>query len=184
VTGAAGGIGHASAVRFAAEGASVVICDLESQREAAEETVAMIEAEGGRAMFVAADVTVDADQKRLVDPVVSAFGRLDFAHNDAGLGPVATLEETTEEAWDSCIAVNMKGVFLGMKHQVAQMRKQGSGAQSSIRRRPQVCLRRRGSPHTSRASSGSWVSRRLQRSRWAMQTSASTASVWRRIPRR
>jgi NAD(P)-dependent dehydrogenase (short-subunit alcohol dehydrogenase family) len=127
VTGGAGGIGRATAVCFGKEGASVVVTDLESQREAGEETVRLIEEAGGRAVFVAADVASDEDQRRLVEECVSAFGRLDFAFNNAGIDVMASLEETTVEDWNRCIAVNLTGVFLGMKHQLARMREQGEG---------------------------------------------------------
>jgi NAD(P)-dependent dehydrogenase (short-subunit alcohol dehydrogenase family) len=128
VTGAAGGLGRASAVRLAEEGASVVVSDLESQRAGGEQTVALVEQAGGRAVFAAVDVTSEADQRRLVAECVSAFGRLDFAHNNAGVDLQATVEDTTVDEWDATLAVNLKGVWLGMKHQLPQMRKQGGGA--------------------------------------------------------
>ncbi len=128
VTGAAGGIGRATALTFAHEGAAVVVNDLESRREDAEETVRQIEEAGGRARFVAGDVTSAADQARLVAETVAAFGRLDFAHNNAGVELQATVEETEEDGWDRMLDVNLKGVWLGMKHQLPQMRAQGGGA--------------------------------------------------------
>jgi NAD(P)-dependent dehydrogenase (short-subunit alcohol dehydrogenase family) len=128
VTGAAGGLGRASALRLSEEGASVVVSDLDSQRSGGEETVALVEQAGGRAVFVPADVTSEDDQRRLVAECVSAFGRLDFAHNNAGVDLQATVEETTVEQWDATLGVNLKGVWLGMKHQLAQMRQQGAGA--------------------------------------------------------
>jgi len=128
VTGAASGIGRATAIRFAAEGASVIVNDLESQREMGEETVRAIAQDGGRALFVAADVADEADQQRLTQECVSAFGRLDFAHNNAGAEVRATIEETLLEDWQRVIDVNMRGTWLGMKYQLAQMRKQGSGS--------------------------------------------------------
>jgi NAD(P)-dependent dehydrogenase (short-subunit alcohol dehydrogenase family) len=128
VTGAAGGMGRATAVRFAAEGASVLVTDLESQRANGEETVRLIEEAGGRAIFVAADVVEEDDQRRLVEECVSTFGRLDFAHNNAGVDHQGSVEETTIEDWTRVMDVNLKGVWLGMKHQLAQMRRQGSGS--------------------------------------------------------
>ncbi len=128
VTGAAGGIGRATAVAFAREGAAVAVNDLEARRADGEETVRLIEEAGGRAVFVAADVTSSADQARLVTEAVAAFGRLDFAHNNAGVELQATVEETEEDGWDQMLNVNLKGVWLGMKHQLPQMRAQGGGA--------------------------------------------------------
>jgi NAD(P)-dependent dehydrogenase (short-subunit alcohol dehydrogenase family) len=128
VTGAAGGMGRASAVCFATEGASVLVTDLESQRAGGEETVRLIEDAGGRAFFVPADVASEDDQRRLVRECVSAYGRLDFAHNNAGVDHQGTVEETTVEDWRRVMDVNLKGVWLGMKHQLAQMRAQGGGS--------------------------------------------------------
>jgi NAD(P)-dependent dehydrogenase (short-subunit alcohol dehydrogenase family) len=128
VTGAAGGLGRESAVLFAAEGASVLVTDLESQREGGEETVALVEQAGGRAIFLAGDVTDEDHQRRLVSECVSTFGQLDFAHNNAGVDLQARVEDTTVEQWDRTLDINLKGVWLGMKHQLAQMRKQESGS--------------------------------------------------------
>lgn len=128
VTGAAGGMGRASAIRCAAEGARVVITDLESQRAGAEETVRQVVAAGGQAVFVAADVTREDDHRRLVDACVSGFGGLDFAHNNAGVDHQGTVEDTTVADFDRVIDVNLKGVWLGMKHQLPQMRRQGRGS--------------------------------------------------------
>jgi NAD(P)-dependent dehydrogenase (short-subunit alcohol dehydrogenase family) len=96
VTGAAGGIGRASAIAFAAAGAAVVVSDLQQQREGAEETVALIAREGGEAAFVACDVSVPAECQALVDATVQAYGRLDFAHNNAGIDHSAPLAQTED----------------------------------------------------------------------------------------
>jgi NAD(P)-dependent dehydrogenase (short-subunit alcohol dehydrogenase family) len=128
VTGAASGIGRATAICFAQEGASVVVNDLESRLADGQETVRLIEQAGGRAIFVGGDVASEDDQRRLVEECVSAFGRLDFAHNNAGVDLYASLEEMTVEDWNRVIDVNLKGVWLGMKHQLSQMRKQGGGS--------------------------------------------------------
>jgi NAD(P)-dependent dehydrogenase (short-subunit alcohol dehydrogenase family) len=128
VTGAAGGIGRATARAFAREGAAVVVNDLEARRADGEETVRLIEQDGGRATFVAGDVTRAADHEALVAAVVDAHGRLDFAHNNAGVELQAILTETTEEEWNRVIDVNLKGVWLGLKAQIPQMTAQGGGA--------------------------------------------------------
>ena len=128
VTGAAGGMGRASAVRFAAEGAAVLVTDREAQRAGGEETVRAIAADGGRAIFVAADVRSEEDQRMLVETCVASFGRLDFAHNNAGTSYQGSVEETPVEAWDQVRDVNLKGVWLGMRQQLARMREQGGGA--------------------------------------------------------
>jgi NAD(P)-dependent dehydrogenase (short-subunit alcohol dehydrogenase family) len=128
VTGAASGIGRACAIRFAQEGAAVVVADLERARSGGEETVAAIAAEGGQASFVACDVASPADHVALIRHVVDRHGRLDFAHNNAGIGVHRLLHETEDEDFDRVIAVNLRGTFLGMKHQIRQMLKDGGGA--------------------------------------------------------
>ena len=128
VTGAASGIGRACAIRFAQEGAAVIVADLERAREGGEETVRAIEQAGGRAEFAVCDVASAADNEALVARVVERFGRLDFAHNNAGIGVHAPLHETTDEDFDATIAVNLRGTFLGMKHQIRQMLSDGGGA--------------------------------------------------------
>jgi len=121
VTGAASGIGRACAIRFAREGAAVLVADLEEARQRGEQTVGEIVEEGGEAEFFAADVSRSADNEALVERVVERFGRLDFAHNNAGIGVHRLLHETPEEDFDRVIAVNLRGTFLGMKHQIAAM---------------------------------------------------------------
>lgn len=128
VTGAASGIGRACAIRFGREGASVVVADLESSRQGGEETVRAITEAGGGAEFFPCDVSSAADNEALVAKVVERFGRLDFAHNNAGIGVHRLLHETPDEDFDRVIAVNLRGTFLGMKHQIAQMLEQGGGA--------------------------------------------------------
>ena len=129
VTGAASGIGRACAIRFGAEGASVVVSDLESSREAGEETVrAVADAGGTAAEFFPCDVSQAGDNRALVAHVVERYGRLDFAHNNAGIGVHERFHETSDEDFDRVIAVNLRGTFLGMKHQIAQMLSGGGGA--------------------------------------------------------
>jgi NAD(P)-dependent dehydrogenase (short-subunit alcohol dehydrogenase family) len=128
VTGAAGGIGRASSEAFGRAGATVLVCDLLSMREEAEQTIALIENAGGQARFEPCDVTSAADCERAVATVLREFGRLDFAHNNAGIGLVADFVETSEADFDRCVAINLKGVWLGMKYQIAQMLTSGGGA--------------------------------------------------------
>src|SRR3954468_13691507 len=96
VTGAAGGIGRAAAITFAREGAGVVVCDVEAQRANGEETVRLVEEAGGRGIFVAADVTSNDDQVRLVEACVAEFGRLDFAYNNAGIPVDGNVDDVEE----------------------------------------------------------------------------------------
>jgi NAD(P)-dependent dehydrogenase (short-subunit alcohol dehydrogenase family) len=128
ITGAAGGIGRATAIAFAREGARVVVNDLESRRADAEETVRQAEEAGGRATFVPGDVARAADNEALVAATVDAYGRLDFAFNNAGVEHQATLVETDEDAWDRIMDVNLKGVWLGLRAQIPVMIEQGGGA--------------------------------------------------------
>jgi NAD(P)-dependent dehydrogenase (short-subunit alcohol dehydrogenase family) len=128
VTGAAGGIGRATALALAREGAAVVVNDLESRRADGEETVGLIEELGARALFAAGDVSSAADNERLVAETVRTFGSLDFAHNNAGVELQASITDTTEADFDRVMNVNLKGVWLGMKYQIPQMVTQGGGA--------------------------------------------------------
>ena len=128
VTGAASGIGRACAIRFGREGASVIVSDLESSREGGEETVRTIRDAGGEAEFFPCDVSQSGDSEALVARVVERYGKLDFAHNNAGIGVHAPLHETSDEDFDRVIAVNLRGTFLGMKFQIRQMLSAGGGA--------------------------------------------------------
>src|SRR4051812_21088622 len=128
VTGAASGIGRACAIRFAAEGAKVVVADLERARAGGGGTVEAIRGAGGEAEFVACDVSRSADCAAAVGAVVDRFGRLDYAHNNAGIGVHKLLHETDDEDFDRVIAVNLRGTFLGMKHQIRRMLQDGGGA--------------------------------------------------------
>jgi NAD(P)-dependent dehydrogenase (short-subunit alcohol dehydrogenase family) len=129
VTGAAGGIGRATAVALAREGAAgILVCDLRSRRDDGRQTVRLIEQEGGHAEFLAGDVSVGADCQAAVARTREAFGRLDFAHNNAGVELQDTICGTSEEDFDRVIAVNLKGVWLGMKHQIPAMLEHGGGS--------------------------------------------------------
>lgn len=128
VTGAAGGIGRASAVAFAREGGNVVIADLPAQKERLEGTAEMITAAGGKVRIEYIDVTSLDDQRRAVAAVVEEFGPLDFALNNAGVEQQTPFLEITEKAFDWVMSINTKGVFLGMKAQLEVMIPQASGA--------------------------------------------------------
>ena len=124
VTGAASGIGRGSALAFAQEGASVVVADV--TEDGGRETVELIEDAGGRAKFVKADVSKTGDVEALVEQAITTFGRLDYAHNNAGvLGTAKATHEIDEADWDRLIAINLKGVWLCMKYEVPQMLERG-----------------------------------------------------------
>jgi NAD(P)-dependent dehydrogenase (short-subunit alcohol dehydrogenase family) len=125
VTGGATGIGRATAVAFGAAGAKVVVADIAAE---AEETVAAVASAGGEARFLRTDVSDAAAVEALVAKTVAWFGRLDCAYNNAGiLVQERMLAEIDDDAWDRIMAVNLKGVFLCMKHQIRQMLRQETG---------------------------------------------------------
>ena len=127
VTGAGSGIGRATALVFAREGAKVVVSDIVV--EGGEETVQQIKAAGGEAIFVKADVSQAADVEALITQTVETYGRLDCAFNNAGIeGGVKPTIDCTEEEFARTIAVNLTGVWLCMKHEIQQMLSQGGGA--------------------------------------------------------
>jgi NAD(P)-dependent dehydrogenase (short-subunit alcohol dehydrogenase family) len=127
VTGAGSGIGRASALAFAREGANVVVADVNVA--GGEETAGLIENAGGESLFVQTDVSRDAAVAALVEQAVAKFGRLDLAHNNAGvLGLRALTSDISEEEWDKVLATNLKGIWLCMRHELRQMLAQGSGA--------------------------------------------------------
>jgi NAD(P)-dependent dehydrogenase (short-subunit alcohol dehydrogenase family) len=127
ITGAAGGIGRAAALRFAGEGARVVAVDV--QRPAVEETVALVRAAGGAAHAALADVTRAADFARVAEEAVVAFGGVDCLFNNAGVeGVFAPLLAYPEDAFDQVLAVNVKGVWLGIKALAPLLRARGGGA--------------------------------------------------------
>lgn len=127
VTGAGSGIGRASALAFAAEGAKVVVADTIAAN--GEETVMLIRGAGGEASFVKTDVSKASEVQAMVTKAVEIYGRLDCAYNNAGVVVTPRLTpDTTEEDWDRVISVNLKGVWLCMKYEIPQMLKQGNGA--------------------------------------------------------
>jgi NAD(P)-dependent dehydrogenase (short-subunit alcohol dehydrogenase family) len=127
VTGAASGIGRASAVAFADEGALVTVADLDDA--GGNETVALIEKRGGTARFHRADLTRAVEVSAAVEGVMSAFGRIDCAHNNIGTtGAGAFTADYSEEEWDRVVDVNLKSVFLALKYEVPPMAAHGRGA--------------------------------------------------------
>ncbi len=127
VTGAANGIGRAAALAFAREGAGVVAADLSEHGN--QETARMIEEAGGRALAIKCDVSRDNDVKAALEKTIETFGRLDFAFNNAGVEqPITPTAELTEEQWDRIVDINLRSVFLCMKHEMPLLLKQGGGA--------------------------------------------------------
>jgi NAD(P)-dependent dehydrogenase (short-subunit alcohol dehydrogenase family) len=127
VTGAGSGIGRATALILGRAGANVTVADVDEP--GAHETVELIRAEGGEAEAVRCDVSKEADVQAMVAHVVDRHGRLDFAHNNAGISASGhRIDTLPEEEWDRVIGVNLKGVWLCLKHELKVMREQGSGA--------------------------------------------------------
>jgi NAD(P)-dependent dehydrogenase (short-subunit alcohol dehydrogenase family) len=126
VTGGANGIGRATALRFAMEGARVMVADHDTLN--GEETVRHIRKNGGEALFLETDVTVSKQVKELVEYTSSQFGSLNIMFNNAGIGNSEVRStDLTEEEWDRVMDINLKGVFLGIKHSVPEMIKAGGG---------------------------------------------------------
>jgi NAD(P)-dependent dehydrogenase (short-subunit alcohol dehydrogenase family) len=126
VTGGGNGIGRASALGFASRGAKVVVVDRDA--DGGEATAGIIRQQGGEAIFVQADVTRTEDVQAYVKKTVDTYGRIDCFHNNAGIeGDVSPTAEYDEGMFDRVMAVNVKGVFLGMKYVLQQMLAQGGG---------------------------------------------------------
>lgn len=127
VTGAGGGIGRATAIAFAREGANVVLADISERGNC--ETAQTIEKLGGRALPVMCDVTSAQQISAALEEAITAFGRLDVAFNNAGIEyKVQTIAEVTEADWDKIMNIDLRGVFLCMKYQIPLMLKHGGGA--------------------------------------------------------
>ena len=128
ITGAGSGIGRESALLFAAEGAAIVVVDV--NEPGSRETVAMVEAKGGKAVFVRADVSKSADCAKMVETAEKQFGKLNVLFNNAGimLGNDDDAVNTEESVWDLTLAVNAKGVYLGCKHGIPALRRAGGGS--------------------------------------------------------
>ncbi|MGY0497300.1 glucose 1-dehydrogenase [Nocardia sp. FBN12] len=127
ITGAGSGIGRAVALRVASEGAAVVLGS--RGKDQGEQVAEQIRAAGGRALFVATDVTIDADVERLTQAALTEYGRLDAAFNNAGainaFGPIAEIDD---DAWRADMELNLNGVFYGLRHQVPAIMASGGGA--------------------------------------------------------
>jgi NAD(P)-dependent dehydrogenase (short-subunit alcohol dehydrogenase family) len=127
VTGGGDGIGRATSIMFASDGAKVAVADV--RLSAAEETVAMIHERGGEAIAIEADVSSEAAVKAMVETTVATFGRLDCAcNNAAGGGGFNPLQDVEEENWDLCHSITLKGVWLCLKYEIPAMLKCGGGA--------------------------------------------------------
>jgi len=132
ITGGGGGIGRATALVFAREGARLAIADLDA--DSARDTVAMVNAIGGQAMSLSGEVTDSPRVQAMINDVVAAYGKLDCAFNNAGIAGYQVnasgklTAEWSDEAFDRMIAVNLKGVWLCMKHELLQMQANGGGA--------------------------------------------------------
>jgi NAD(P)-dependent dehydrogenase (short-subunit alcohol dehydrogenase family) len=127
VTGAAAGIGRATALAFAGQGLKVLVSDVDS--DGGEGTVGLIRDAGGEAVFVRCDVTREAEVQQLISKAVEVFGRIDYAFNNAGIEiEKGKLAEGSEAEFDAIMGVNVKGVWLCMKYQLPVMLAQGSGA--------------------------------------------------------
>src|SRR5579875_3619647 len=128
ITGAGSGVGQASSLRFAEEGARVVCVDINV--DSAKQTVRQIEAAGGAAIAVRADVAREADVVAMIDAAADQFGRLDIVFNNVGIPTPrlgAPLEDHTRDDFQRLVAVNLGGVFFGCKHAVLRFKKQGAG---------------------------------------------------------
>lgn len=125
ITGGSFGIGRATALAFAQRGADIAIADWIENKETEE----AIKKEGVKVLFLKCDVSNSSDVKAFIEKVISTFGRIDFAFNNAGVeGNNALIHECTEENWDKTIGINLRGVWLCMKHEIPHMLRQGKGA--------------------------------------------------------
>jgi NAD(P)-dependent dehydrogenase (short-subunit alcohol dehydrogenase family) len=127
ITGAANGIGRAAALAFARKGASVAVADVSEQNN--QDTARMIQELGGRALAIQCDVRRNEDVQSALNATIETFGRLDFAFNNAGIEYlIQPAADITEEEWDRIMDIDLRGIFLCMKHEIPLMLKQGAGA--------------------------------------------------------
>ena len=125
ITGAASGIGRATAILFAKEGAKVVVADYDEQ--GGNQTVDLIRQVGGEAFFIHADVSIALDSENVIKTIILNFGKLDILFNNAGISLTGKVADTTEKEWDKIIDTNLKGVFLLSKYAIPEMLKNGKG---------------------------------------------------------
>lgn len=146
VTGAASGIGRATAQMLAARGGFVAVCDIDE--EGGRETVELIEGDGGRAHFYRCDVSAPGDVDRVVTALVANHGAIHFANNNAGVAPLGyRVDEVPDDVWDRVIGVNLTGVWRSMKAELVAMRGQRSGAIVNTASMCSVLVSRRTSPY-------------------------------------
>ncbi|MFB9750721.1 SDR family NAD(P)-dependent oxidoreductase [Paenibacillus hodogayensis] len=126
ITGAGSGIGQSAALLFAAEGACVIVNDLDESK--GEATVEAIQADGGTALFVHADVTRPDEVSAMTERAVARFGRIDVLFNNAGISGVGTLHEIEPDVWDRIMEINIKGVYLPSKYVLPHMMERGQGS--------------------------------------------------------
>lgn len=126
VTGGSFGIGRATAIAFAKQGAKIAVADWKEDKN--QETLKRIGKAGSEGIFIRCDVSKSQEVKAMMSKIITKYGKLDFAFNNAGIeGSMASVHECSEENWDKTISVNLKGVWLCMKYEIPQMLKQGKG---------------------------------------------------------
>jgi NAD(P)-dependent dehydrogenase (short-subunit alcohol dehydrogenase family) len=126
ITGAASGIGRGIALRFAEEGASVIVADINLSD--GEETAKTITKRNGRSLFIKTDVSLGSEVRNMVEATQERFGQLDILVNNAGFSPTGSVTEISEEDWDRCLDTDLKGVFLGCKYAIPLLLESGGGA--------------------------------------------------------